>query len=73
MMECQSMISWNRVLRVTQEDIAMTRLMDTIKRCMPDTRYKMDKDLREFHQHRLDLHTVDGVVCFKDRIVIPTH
>ena len=65
------MISWNRVHRATQEDGTMTRLIDTIQRGMPDTSYKLDPDLREYHQHRHDLHVMDGVVCFRDRIVIP--
>ena len=55
------MISWNRA---TQEDGTMTRLIDTIQRGMPDTSYDLDPDLREYHQHRHDLHVMDGVVCF---------
>jgi hypothetical protein len=29
------------------------------------------KDLRPYHQFRHNLHVGDGVVCYKDRLVIP--
>ena len=64
------MISWNRVHRATQEDGTMTRLIYTNQRGMPDTSYELDQDLREYHQHRHDLHMMDRVVCSRDRIVI---
>ena len=53
------MISWNRVHRATQEDSTMTRLIDIIQSGMPDTSYELDPDLREYHQHRHDLHVMD--------------
>ena len=45
--------------------------MDHIKRGMPDTGLEMDKDLHEYHRFRHDLHVVEGVLCYQDRIVIP--
>ena len=54
-----TMMSWDQVHRATQEDGVLVRLMD------------MDKDLREYHRFRHDLHMVEGVVCYRDRIVIP--
>ena len=65
------MMSWNRVHSATQEDGTMLRLMDRIQRGMPDSVLELDKDLREFQRYRHDLHVVDGVLCYRDRIVIP--
>ena len=64
------MLSWDRVYRATQEDGALTRLIDIIQRGMQDISYELGQDLKDFHQYH-KLHIVDGVVCYKDRIVIP--
>ena len=61
----------NIVHKATQEDGTMLRLMDHIQRGMPDSGLELDKDLREFHRYRDDLHMVDGVLCYRDRIVVP--
>ena len=66
------MMSWNRVHRATQEDGTLLRLMKNIQRGMPEYGLELDKDLREFHWYRHDLPKVDGVLWYRDRIVIPT-
>ena len=53
-------VSWNRVHRVNQEDRTLLRMMDHIQRGMPDSGLELDKDLREFHLYRQDLHVVDS-------------
>ena len=45
--------------------------MGNIQRGIPDSGLEMDKDMREFHRFRHDLHVVDGVLCYRDRIVVP--
>ena len=49
----------------------MLKLMDHIRRGMPDSGLELDKSLREYHRFRHDLHDVDGVLCYRDRIVVP--
>ena len=66
-----NMMSWNIVHRATQEDRTILRLMGNIQRGIPDSGLEMDKDMREFHRFRHDLHVVDGVLCYRDRIVVP--
>jgi hypothetical protein len=66
-----NMMSWNIVHRATQEDGTMLRLMDHNQRGMPDSGPEMGKDLMEFHRFRHDLHMVDGVLCYRDRILVP--
>ena len=38
---------------------------------MPDTKNDLPLALRDYHQFRNDLNTVDGIIVYKDRIVIP--
>ena len=39
---------------------------------MPHSGLELDKLLREYHRFRHDLHEVDRVLCYRDRIVVPT-
>ena len=64
-------ISWSRVYKATQEDKMLVKLIEEIKRGVPESRYDLEKELRQFHKYRHNLHVVAGVVCYKDRIVIP--
>lgn len=38
---------------------------------MPQFRHELPEQLRDYHQFQDDLYTVDGVVIYKDRVVIP--
>ena len=65
------MMSWDVVHRATQEDRTMLKLMDHIQRGMPDSGLELDKSLREHHRFRQYLHVVDGVLCYRDLILVP--
>ena len=71
MRETEGVISWGRVFKATQEDPILVRVIEEVERGMPDTSYELEKDLRPYHQFRHCLHVVDGVLCYKDRLVIP--
>ena len=64
-------ITWDSVQMATASDPDMNQLVTAIKSGMPEKRLDFPPPLREFHKFRHDLHTIDGVVLFKDRIVIP--
>ncbi len=49
----------------------MHKLISIIEDGMPEVRNELPEPLREYHQFRENLHSVDGVIMFKDRIVIP--
>ena len=66
------MMLWDVIHTATQEDWTMMKLMDHIRRGMPDSGLEMDKSPREYHRLRHDLHVVDGVLCYRDRIVVVT-
>ena len=65
-----NMMSWDVIHRATQEDGTILKLMDHIRRGMPDSGLELDKSLRENHRFRHDLHEVNGVLCYRDRIVV---
>ena len=69
--EDQELLSWARVYEATQKDKTLVRVIDEVERGMPDSSYQLEKDLRPFHLFRHSLHVVDGVLCYKDRLVIP--
>ena len=50
----------------------MIKLVEMIYRGFPQQSYDIAEDLKPFYKFRHDLHVVGGIVCYKDRIVIPT-
>jgi hypothetical protein len=65
-------VTWDKVRVATNSDENMVQLVEIIESGMPESRLELPAPLREYHQFRDDLYTVDGVVVYKDRIVIPT-
>ena len=66
------MITWNRLQQATKEDKILARLMEDIERGIPDNSNDMGLEVREFHKFRHGLVIVDGVACYKERVIIPT-
>ena len=64
-------ITWDTVRVATNSDDQMIKLVEIIENGMPEFRHELPSSLREYFQFREDLYTVDGVVMYKDRIVIP--
>ena len=56
-----NMMSW---------DGTMLKLMDYIRCGMPDSGLKLDKSLREYHRLHHDPHEVNGVLLYRDPIVV---
>ena len=54
-----------------QEDPMMVKLMEVVLRGLPQSSYDADEELRIYHKFRHDLHVARGVVCYKDRAVVP--
>ena len=64
-------ISWNRVLEATMQDPVLVKLSEMIYREFPQNTYELGEDLKPFFKFRHDLHVMGGVVCYKDRVIIP--
>ena len=64
-------VDWNQVRAATNSDSDMLSLLSIIEEGMPDHRSQLPPPLRDYHQFREHLYSVDGVVIYKGRIVIP--
>ena len=64
-------ITWDKVRLATSSDDNMNQLVTLIESGMPISREDLPSTLQEYHQYREHLHTVDGVITYRSRIVIP--
>ena len=64
-------MTWDRVRVATASDQGMLQLSDLIKQGMPEHRPEVPEPLKQYFQYREGLSTVDGVILYKDRIVVP--
>ena len=64
-------VTWDRVKVATVSDGDMVHLMSIIEAVFPNFCHELPPILREYYQFRDHLYTVDGVILYKDRIVIP--
>ena len=64
-------ITWERFYELVQEDPVLVKLMEVVLRGFPQSSHDVDEDLRQYHKFRHDLHVAGGVVCYKDRAIIP--
>jgi len=64
-------VTWERVKQATSSDNIMTLLVSTIESGIPKYRHELPSSLQEYHPFRHHLYTVDGVIIYKDRVVIP--
>ena len=64
-------VTWDRVRDATTSDPTMVRLVEIIECGIPDSKLLLSSELREYHTIREHLSTTDGVILYKNRIVIP--
>ena len=64
-------VTWDRVREATTSDPIMFELCQIIEDGLPQTKEEYPPLLREYFNFRDYLSTTDGVILYKDRIVIP--
>ena len=64
-------ITWEKLQQECKEDRVMVNLTDQIRRGFPDSGYDVNPAIREFHKYRHGLCVIDGVPCYKTRLVVP--
>lgn len=64
-------VTWDRVRTATTSDGDMTALVQIIEAGIPASRELLPEPLQAYHRFRDGLSTVDGVVVYKGRVVIP--
>ena len=64
-------VNWEQVQTETSSDNTMNQLLSAIEDGLPEKKHLLPAPLREYQQFREHLYCIDGVVIYKDRIVIP--
>ena len=64
-------VDWEQVQVATSSDKTMLLLLSAIEDGLPEFKHQLPPSIREFHQFRRHLYSCDGVIIYKDRIVIP--
>ena len=64
-------VTWDRVREATSSDGDMHILEEMAVDGIPDFKTEMPEMIREFHQYRENITSTDGVIIYKDRVVIP--
>ena len=64
-------ITFDDVRLATTSDQLMSHLLELIEEGFPDSRNNLHPELKQYFQFRDRLSTLDGVILYRDRIVIP--
>ena len=64
-------ITWDCTKVATASDTNMVQRTSITESGFPEFRHELPPALREYHQFRDHLHTVDGIILYKSRTVIP--
>ena len=46
--------------------------MEKLEKGFPDSSHQVHQDVQPYHRYRDQLSIMDGVLCYKNRVVIPT-
>ncbi|XP_032233654.1 uncharacterized protein K02A2.6-like [Nematostella vectensis] len=65
-------VTWERVKLETTSDPDLQTLTTIIESGFPEFQHELPPALQEYHRFRQHLHTIDGVILYKNRIVVPT-
>jgi hypothetical protein len=64
-------VTWEKVKQVTSTDPDMESLLSFIQSGFPSCKSELSFKVQQYFRHRKHLKAVDGVVLYKNRIVIP--
>ena len=64
-------VNWEQVQVATSSDDNMLLLLSAIENGIPEFKHQLPPPIREYYQFRRHLYSSDGVIIYKDRIVIP--
>ena len=64
-------VTWDRVKEETVKDEKLDALKNTLKKGFPNKKEEMPEICKEFFAYKEDLYEVEGIVLWKNRIVIP--
>ena len=66
-----SSVTFDNIRLATTSDSIMSSLVQYIESGFPDNRSDLHPDLKQYYQFRESLTTFDGVILYRDRVLIP--
>ena len=64
-------IDWQNIRRFTMNDPTFVRLAKVIQLRWPESGKELVEDVKPYFKHRFELHIVDGIIFFQNRIMVP--
>ena len=64
-------ITWNKIQIETMNDVNMKKLMEIIEAGISYEVSHLPKELQAYQKFSKDFYTLDGIILYKDRIIIP--
>ena len=64
-------VTWDRVREATSSDVDMHTLDEMATDGIPDSKTEVPETIRDYHQYRENITSTDGVILYKDRVIVP--
>ena len=64
-------VTWDRAREATSSDVNMHTLEEMATDGIPDSNNEMPETIRDYHQYRENITSTDGVILYKDRVIVP--
>ena len=64
-------IDWQNIRRFTMNDPTLVQLAKIIQLSWPESGEDLTDDVKPYFKHRFELHIVDGIIFFQNRIMVP--
>lgn len=61
-------VTLNKVKTATQSDESMLQQLNTIEHGFSNSKQDLSKEIQEYYQYRDNLHSIDGVILYKDQL-----
>ena len=66
-----SVITWKILRTHTWNDAVLSKVIEQVGKGFPDSCHDVHPDVKPYHVYRHQLSILDGVLCYKERVVIP--
>ena len=64
-------VAWDRVREATSSEVNMHTLEEMATDGIPDSKIEMPETIRDYHQYRENITSTDGVILYKNRVIVP--
>lgn len=64
-------VTWDKVKLATSNDDCMSHLLSLVETTFPSCKHDLPDEVQEYFKYRNDLTAIDGVILYKNRVIIP--